>query len=58
MGNLEEGHGDGDELCVGRNGVVQEGTGEVFNVVYVCGSVKEVWPMSRAPQEGEEIVKV
>ena len=37
---------------------MQEGTGEVFNVFYVCGSVKEVWSMSRAPQEGEEIMKV
>ena len=58
LGNLKKGHGDGDKLCVSRDGVMQEGTGEVFNVFYVRGSVKEVWSMSRALQEGEEIMKV
>ena len=45
-------------MCVSRDGVMQEGTGEVFNVFYVCCSVKEVWSMSRALQKGEEIMKV
>ena len=50
MGDLEEKHGDGDELCVGRHGVVEDGAGEIFNILYVCCSIKEVWPMSGAPK--------
>ena len=50
MRDLEEGHGDGDELCVGRNRVVEDGAGEIFNVLYVCCSIKDVRPMSGAPK--------
>ena len=48
LGDLEEGHGDGDELCVGSDSVVEDGAGEVFNIFYVCCSIEEVWPMSGA----------
>ena len=48
MGDLEEGHGDGDELCVGSDSVVEDGAGEIFNIFYVCCSIEEVWPMSGA----------
>ena len=50
MGDLEERHGDGDELCVGRHRVVEDGAGEIFNVLYVCCTIKEVRSMSGAPK--------
>ena len=58
MGDLEERHGDSDEVCVGLHHVVEEGSGEVFYVFYVCCTIVEVGSMSGASEYGEEVMEV
>ena len=58
LGDLEEGHGDGDEVCVCSDSVVQDRACEVFNIFDVCCAIEEVWPMPGACQYGEEVVEV
>ena len=45
LGDLEEGHGDGDEMCVCGYSVKQGGACEVFDIFDVCCAIEEVRPM-------------